>query len=122
MLLDAIRKGLGPAVTCRLVGINRATLKDWRDNDPEFELQYQQARAECEMWHLENINRAALEPKSWAASGWFLERSFPQRYAKKQPDVVVQQQSTQGLQLPDDQAARVAILQALLDREKGKAA
>ena len=39
------------------------------------------ARAEAESFHLENIKAAGGE--SWQASAWWLERSFPERWGRK---------------------------------------
>lgn len=41
------------------------------------------AEARCEMKHLHKITRAA--EKNWRASAWYLERTRPALYAKRDP-------------------------------------
>ena len=41
------------------------------------------ARAGAVREHLGNIRAAGKNPQQWTASGWFLERSFPEQYGRR---------------------------------------
>ncbi len=53
----------------------------------EFSEAVKKARAEAEGAHIMNIRKAA-DNGVWQASAWFLERSFPKKWGKKNPDLI----------------------------------
>ena len=50
----------------------------------EFSEAVKKARAEAEGAHIRNI-KESVDNGTWQASAWFLERSFPQKWANAQP-------------------------------------
>lgn len=104
--LNYLRLGHYINQACAMVGIAESTYHYWRKTAEEIEDQVQdgsieeddltesdlllleflesvkRARAEAEAFHLKNI-REAGDTGSWQASAWWLERSFPDRWGRK---------------------------------------
>lgn len=79
---------------CSMAGIHRDTYYAWlkkaEDGVPEFSDfsdTIKKARAEAEGAHIMNIRKAA-DNGVWQASAWFLERAYPTRWGKKNPDLI----------------------------------
>ena len=80
---------------CTMAGIGKTTYYNWiakaeQEEGPEyveFMNAVKKARAEAEGAHIMNIRRAA-DNGVWQASAWFLERSHPKKWGKKNPDLV----------------------------------
>ena len=77
-----------------MAGISKSTFYSWlkraEDDDGrylEFSDAVKKARAESEGAHIMNIRKAA-DNGVWQASAWFLERSYPGKWGKKNPDLV----------------------------------
>ncbi len=90
-ILDAIAGGASRTAAAALGGISKATLMDYlargRDGEPvyaDFLARVKEAEAHVELAHLANIKRAG-DDGSWQASAWFLERTRPADYAKREP-------------------------------------
>ena len=58
-------------------------IEEYRD----FRDSVQKARAEAEGAHIMNIRKAA-DNGVWQASAWYLERSHPSKWGKKNPDLI----------------------------------
>jgi transposase len=80
---------------CTMAGIAKQTYYNWV---AKAELQEEQkyidfldsvkkARAEAEGAHIMNIRKAA-DNGVWQASAWFLERSHPVKWGKRNPDLI----------------------------------
>jgi hypothetical protein len=106
-LLNYLRLGMYINQACAMTGIAESTFHYWRseaekiseqveegeieeggltDGDVlllEFLESVQKARAEAEAFHLRNL-RTASEAGTWQASAWWLERSFPDRWGRKE--------------------------------------
>lgn len=92
-LAALLRAGNYMGVAARASGIAHRTLQEWLQRGlshrPEDELyrelreKVDKARAEGEALHVARIAKAAEE--DWHASAWFLERSYPERWARSQP-------------------------------------
>jgi len=74
---------------CRIEGIGRQTLYDWRrraelGEQPyvDFAAQLDRALASVEASLLQHVQWGAME--SWRAAAWLLERRFPKRYGTHQ--------------------------------------
>lgn len=100
-LYDARSKGAAIQMACDYVGINRRTYEMWirRGNDEQarmeefdyerpapdeaiyydFMCRMTQAKGECGVVHLENIEEHAKE-SAWQASKWLIERMYPNDY------------------------------------------
>jgi hypothetical protein len=69
--------------------------KRWRRPYDVFLDAYKKATAIAEATAVENVRRAGTDPLYWAASMTFLERRFPERWARRRdadsgPKIVVQ--------------------------------
>jgi len=79
---------------CTMAGIGKTTYYRWLDKAEdgieeyrEFRNAVQKARAEAEGAHIMNIRKAA-DNGVWQASAWFLERSHPSKWGRKNPDLI----------------------------------
>lgn len=90
-LLTAIRAGNYIESAVRYAGISVASYRRWMDrgqsDDPddapyaEFRTVVEKARADAEVRYVAIIAKAA--ERTWQASAWWLERSFPDRWGFK---------------------------------------
>lgn len=55
---------------------------------PAFQTRLDQASPNFELAQLGNITKAALREQYWRAAAWLLERKFPSRYAKSDPQAL----------------------------------
>lgn len=89
-----IREGNPKTLAARLVGLNEQTLFDWITQgreDPEGYPEYVQladdiqvAQAEHVAERLSRIEAAAkTDPRLWTADAWFLERTMPEEFGKR---------------------------------------
>jgi len=90
-LLQAVRGGNYLETAARYAGISYQTLRRWLlkadepDAPPEyvaFKEQLEKARADAEVAALAKIQKAASEG-AWQASAWYLERSWPERWGRR---------------------------------------
>lgn len=79
---------------CSMAGIHRDTYYAWLKKAEEGVPEYsgfsdtiKKARAEAEGAHIMNIRKAA-DNGVWQASAWYLERAYPTRWGKKNPDLI----------------------------------
>jgi hypothetical protein len=106
-ICDCIALGFTRKGTCAAVGIDESTFYMWRDkgkaalekagakgNVPEkkrryaeFELAVVKAEVAFKKLHLMNIKKHAI--KSWQASAFLLERTFPEEYGRTKHDVEI---------------------------------
>lgn len=90
-LIQALRGGNYLKTACHFAGIHPSTLTRWlhKADEPDAPQEYrdlrdaiEKARADAEVASLAKIQKAANEGQ-WQAAAWFLERSMPERWAKK---------------------------------------
>ena len=99
-ICEAIAKGSSYKMAAAYAGISVGTFYHWMSHGREasednknqndyvdFYNSVMQAKANCMLTHLENIDRAA-EAGSWQASAWKLERVYGMT-AKEKPDVEI---------------------------------
>lgn len=96
------------------VGCTVPTVVRTAERDPEFADALRQAECRHEIVNLQNIQDAGK--KSWRASSWLLERSFPERYAKRPPRTM----TVEELGYVVTQFARIVAMEvsSLADRDK----
>ena len=91
-LLQAVRGGNYLETAARYAGISYATLRRWilKADDPsapeeyrEFKEALEKARADAEVAALAKIQKAASDG-AWPAAAWYLERSWPDRWGKRE--------------------------------------
>ena len=116
IILDAIREGYSAAVAAGRAGLGDVAVYEWlrRGQDGEYPFDaffeaFQIARAAAEEKHFANIAAVALNEKNpqWTASAWILERTFPEKYSRRN---VVKQENDRPKQftLVIDQSGRVS--------------
>jgi len=90
-LLQAVRGGNYLETAARYAGISYPTLRRWilKADDPsappeyvEFKEALEKARADAEVASLAKIQKAAGEG-AWQAAAWYLERSWPERWGRR---------------------------------------
>ncbi len=81
-ILEALRAGNYLGTAARYAGIGESTLHEWRTKYPEFAEAVEKARADAEARMVAVIMKAA--PIHWQAAAWWLERSFPGRYGRRE--------------------------------------
>jgi transposase len=90
-IVDLVRSGVFIETACAAVGIGTTTYYRWiqKADDPNAPEKYREfrdaitrARATAEARNVAIVQRAANA--DWRASAWFLERSFPSRYGKRE--------------------------------------
>lgn len=83
-----VQNGASNSDVISYLGVAESTFYAWlRDpqNDAQVELAQGLKKAETErkLWHLQRIHKAA-EEGDWKASAWYLERRYPNEYARTQ--------------------------------------
>ena len=103
-LLNYLRVGMYVTQACDMVGVSRASYFSWINRakkieksddevapDDEIYMEFldstKKARAEAEAYHLKNVRDAG--ETSWQASAWWLERSHPDRWGRRERVEVV---------------------------------
>ena len=84
---DEGQKALESGTSSSLPAIQEDGEVEIVDMYSEFSEAVKKARAEAEGAHIMNIRKAA-DNGVWQASAWFLERSFPKKWGKKNPDLM----------------------------------
>jgi transposase len=101
-VIEALRAGNYIETACAYAGISTTAYHRWIQeadqgasiNDTplsaddlqkrvEFRDSCARARAEAEVRNVALIQKAATSPKNWAAAGWWLERSKPDRWGRQ---------------------------------------
>ena len=80
-ILAALRAGNYLETAAHLAGVSPSTLHEWRKRFPEFSEAVEKARAEAEAANVAVIREATTS--HWQAAAWWLERSFPGRWARR---------------------------------------
>lgn len=81
VILDHIRNGSFIAEACEAAGLDKSTFRKWRKEDPALFPLLKKAKAEQLASMIANIKQAGQ--KEWAANAWYLERRYPEKFAKK---------------------------------------
>jgi hypothetical protein len=91
-IIEALRAGNYQETAAAYAGVHVATFHRWMANgaqpdaDPlyrDFRNAVEKARSEAEVRNVALIQRAAQDG-TWQAAAWYLERSFQQRWGRKQ--------------------------------------
>jgi transposase len=80
-ILGALRLGASYQAAAAAGGICQTTFNLWRNEDPTFAAQVEEARGIMELRYLQRIDAAAAA--NWQAGAWVLERRRPEEYGRK---------------------------------------
>jgi hypothetical protein len=84
--------GCSQRLSARYAGCPESTLRRVIARDPAFAAKVRKAKCNAEVGLLRNIRGAAKKEQYWRAAAWMLERTFPDRYARRGPDVITVEQ------------------------------
>jgi hypothetical protein len=79
-LFEAIRIGVPYKLACMAAGISYECFNKWRQNDPAFDAEVEEAAAQPAVKLFNTIREQA--PETWQAGAWSLERRYPEMFAK----------------------------------------
>lgn len=65
--------------------------------DPKFDEQLRHCELRSEVKCLKSLHEALKDVKNWRVAAWLLERLYPERYAKRKPDLVHRSEITLAL-------------------------
>lgn len=89
-------RGVNDKDIAAYIGVSAKTFSLWR-NHPTTENQrnlskaLKKAEADAKVAMLTAIQKAAMEPKTWQAAAWWLERKYPEEFAR--PEVQLQREA-----------------------------
>lgn len=81
VILDHIRNGCYIKEACEAAGLDRSTFRKWRKDDPTLIPLLKKAKAEQLASMIASIKKAG--EREWSATAWYLERRYPEKFAKK---------------------------------------
>ena len=86
-ILSTVALGIWPDRAAQIHGISPVAMRKHKQRHPDFVTAIEKAEAEAEAGFHGKILRAT--EKQWQAAAWMLERRWPNRYAKREPEVQV---------------------------------
>jgi hypothetical protein len=96
-ILAILSVGCSQTLAARYVGCAPSTIRREAVRDPKFAERLQQAKCNAELSLVKHIRAAAKKEQYWRAAAWALERGFPDKYARRGPDVITADQLAQIL-------------------------
>jgi hypothetical protein len=84
--------GCSQRAAARYVGCARSTIAYTLARDEAFAAMVRKALCNAEVTLIRNIRNAAKKEQYWRAAAWMLERAYPERYARRGPDVITVEQ------------------------------
>ena len=120
-IIDALRAGNYIEAACGYAGITTQTYWQWmaKANQPgprmslyaEFRDAANKARADAEIRNVAIVQKVAQDGRTWQASAWWLERSFPTRWGRMQrTQVELSGPNGQPVQIADPRATLLSLL------------
>jgi len=91
-ILALLTVGCSRRTAARYVGCARSTIQNTAQRDPKFAEKLRQANYHAEIGFLKTIQKAGRKEQYWRAAAWALERTMPERYARRGPDVITVEQ------------------------------
>lgn len=86
-ILATVALGVWPDRAAQIHGVNPASMRKHKQRNDDFVTALEKAEAEAEGAFHGRILKAS--GKHWTAAAWMLERRWPNRYAKREPEVQV---------------------------------
>jgi hypothetical protein len=87
-ILAIVSVGCSQRVAAGYVHCTSQTIRRTARRDPAFAERLQQAKHNPEIVYLKSIQKAARKEQYWRAAAWALERTMPEKYARRGPDVI----------------------------------
>ena len=84
--------GCSRATAAKRVGCLEEELYEESSRNPVFATEMRLAESAYELRHMKNVYEAAVDPKNWRVSVWALEHVLPERYARRDPGRVNENQ------------------------------
>ena len=84
--------GCSQNMAAEYVGCASSTIQRTAERDPKFAKRLREAKGNAELGLVKNIRNAAKKEQYWRAAAWALERGFPEKYARRGPDVITVEQ------------------------------
>lgn len=120
-IVNALRAGNYIEAACSYAGITTQTYWQWiaKADQPgprislyaDFRDAANKARADAEIRNVAIIQKVAQDGRTWQASAWWLERSFPTRWGKMQrTQVELSGPNGQAIQVTDPRNTLLSIL------------
>ena len=94
-VLAILSMGCSQSMAAKYVGCSPQTIRREAARDPKFAKKLRQAKCNAELGLIKNIRKAANKEQYWRAAAWALERCFPEKYARRGPDVITSEQLAQ---------------------------
>lgn len=91
-ILAILSVGCSRRTAAKYVGCAVSTIRNTAQRDPEFAEQLGRAECNLEIAFLGNIQKAARKEQYWRAAAWALERTKPEQYAPRGPNVITVEQ------------------------------
>ena len=91
-ILAILSVGCSQNVAAQYVGCAPSTIQRTAERDPKFAKKLRKAKSNAELGLVKNIRNAAKKEQYWRAAAWALERGFPEKYARRGPDVITAEQ------------------------------
>ncbi len=79
------------------VGCAPATIRRTAERDPKFAKALREVKGGVELGLIRQVRSAAKKEQYWRAAAWALERLFPEKYARRGPDVITADQLARAL-------------------------
>lgn len=87
-ILAILSVGCSRRTAAKYVGCAPATILRTAQRDKAFAEQLRRAECKSEIGYLKNIQKAARKEQYWRAAAWALERTNPQDFGPRKPDVI----------------------------------
>ena len=81
-----VKVGCPLSVAAEYVGVSPGVIRYALRHNPEFAQEVKRAQVTSEVVPLANVHKAGAS--RWQAAAWFLERTQPERYGRRKPNVV----------------------------------
>ena len=90
------KRGLNDKDIAAYLGVRRETFSQWvnhprTENQTNLSNALKKAEADAKAAMLTAIQKAAVETKTWQAAAWWLERKYPEEFAR--PEVQLQREA-----------------------------
>lgn len=89
-LVGTLQLGCPMETATEFAGVEQQDVHAEMLSNPTFTKEVLQSQATPEIVHMRGVREAAKDVKNWRASVWWLERCLPQKYGRRQPGTVTE--------------------------------